>query len=90
VDGAGLVGILAPWRCWVRGFAVTVYSRGADDDPKSQLVKRIGARYVSSAAHGPAALAEMAGPIDLVYEAVGLSRVAFRLCPYSPRTAFWC
>ena len=81
VLGAGPVGILGAMALLVRGFAVTVYSRGADDDPKSQLVKRIGARYVSSAAHGPAALAEMAGPIDLVYEAVGLSRVAFDLLP---------
>jgi threonine dehydrogenase-like Zn-dependent dehydrogenase len=81
VLGAGPVGLLGAMALAERGFATTVYSRGPADDPKAQLVRDLGCRYVSSASTTPRELMEMVGPLDLVYEAIGLSRVAFELMP---------
>lgn len=77
VLGAGPVGLLGAMALRACGFDVTVYSRSSKRDEKTEIVEGIGARYISSETHSPAQLAETAGPIDLVYEALGASKVAF-------------
>ncbi|HKY33198.1 MAG TPA: glucose 1-dehydrogenase [Candidatus Polarisedimenticolia bacterium] len=79
VLGAGPVGLLGAMALRHAGFATYVYSRTPAPNDKSELVSAIGATYVSSDRTPPARLAEMAGSIDVVYEAVGASRVAFEV-----------
>jgi threonine dehydrogenase-like Zn-dependent dehydrogenase len=77
VLGAGPIGILGTMALLVRGFETFVYSRSTAPNPKSELVESIGAKYLSSQAITAQRLAEQVGNIDLVYEAVGGSRVSF-------------
>jgi threonine dehydrogenase-like Zn-dependent dehydrogenase len=56
---------------------VTMYSKTPAPNDRASLVEAIGGRYVSSQEHSVEALAERVGQIDLVYEAVGASQVAF-------------
>src|SRR5688572_20218070 len=79
VLGAGPVGILGAMALLVRGFRTLVYSRSAAPNPKSDLVNAIGARYVSSETVPLEKFAAETGPIDLVYEAVGVARISFDL-----------
>jgi len=79
VIGAGPVGMLGAMKLAASGFDTTVYSREPAPNPRQQLVEAIGARYVSSAETPVEMLAAIAGPIDLVYEAVGASSIAFEL-----------
>lgn len=77
VLGAGPIGILGTMALLVRGFETYVYSRSAAPNPKSDLVNSLGAKYISSLEVTPQELAAQVGNIDLVYEAVGGSRVSF-------------
>jgi glucose 1-dehydrogenase len=77
VLGAGPVGILGAMAMVVRGFRTFVYSRSGDPNPKSELVNSIGARYVSSEKVPLADFAKLTGPIDVVYEAVGVGKISF-------------
>ncbi|HET9481835.1 MAG TPA: glucose 1-dehydrogenase, partial [Candidatus Polarisedimenticolia bacterium] len=81
VLGAGPVGLLGAMALVGAGFDTYVYSRTPAPNAKASLVESFGARYVSSEQVDPAALAEMTGNIDLIYEAVGASRVAFEVMP---------
>jgi threonine dehydrogenase-like Zn-dependent dehydrogenase len=77
VLGAGPVGLLGCLLLRLRGFTVTVYSRGGADDPRASLVGRLGATYLSSGDVPTAELADRLGRLDLVYEAAGASQLAF-------------
>jgi len=77
VLGAGPVGLLGAMALVSAGFATAVYSRDSDTSEKARTVRSIGARYVSAATHTVPQLAEEVGSIDLVYEAVGASSLAF-------------
>ncbi len=77
VLGAGPIGILGAMALLINGFETYVYSRSAAPNPKSELVEAIGAKYISALTTSVEELAAKVGTIDLVYEAVGLSRVAF-------------
>ncbi|HSD26687.1 MAG TPA: glucose 1-dehydrogenase [Vicinamibacteria bacterium] len=77
VLGAGPVGLLGAMALASQGFRTFVYSREAEGGAKDALVRSFGARYVSTETTPPAGLPERVGGIDLVYEAVGLSRLAF-------------
>ena len=81
VLGAGPVGLLGCMLLRLRGLAVTVYSRGASDDPRAALVRRLGGTYLSSSQVPASELAARVGGIDLVYEAAGASRLAFDVLP---------
>src|SRR5918994_522818 len=81
VLGAGPVGLLGCMLLRLRGLAVTVYSRGTSDDPRAELVRRLGCTYLSSAEVPTSELAARVGEIDLVYEAAGASRLAFDVLP---------
>jgi threonine dehydrogenase-like Zn-dependent dehydrogenase len=78
VLGAGPVGLLGAMALRAAGFETWVYSREAPPSRKSEIVEAIGATYVSSMRTAVAELAAMVGNIDLVYEAVGASSLAFQ------------
>jgi threonine dehydrogenase-like Zn-dependent dehydrogenase len=77
VLGAGPVGLLGAMALRVAGFEVTVYSRSHAHEENNAIVSAIGARYIAAETHTVEELAKTAGPIDVVYEAVGASGVAF-------------
>lgn len=79
VLGAGPIGILGAMALVVNGFETYVYSRSAAPNPKSELLESIGAKYISAMTTIVEALAEKVGVIDLVYEAVGVSQIAFEV-----------
>lgn len=79
VLGAGPVGLLGAMALAVEGFQTTVYSREAEPNAKADIVKTIGARYLSAAETPIEALPETIGNIDVVYEATGASRVSFEV-----------
>jgi len=77
VLGAGPVGLLGAMTLLRAGFDVTVYSNTPAPNERSELVEALGARYVSSQQHDVEDLAARVGGIDVVYEAVGASQLAF-------------
>ena len=79
VLGAGPVGLLGAMALVLGGFKTYVYSRGAKPNPKADLAESFGATYVSSDDHNVDQLAEVVGNIDVVYEAVGASALAFEV-----------
>lgn len=81
VLGAGPVGLLGAMAFSAAGYATTVYSREPEGSEKARIVEGIGARYVSAAAVPVERLAAHIGTVDVVYEAVGASSLAFRAMP---------
>lgn len=77
VIGAGPVGLLGAMALRHAGFEVTMYSKTPTPNDRAALVEAIGGRYVSSQQHTVEQLSELVGQVDLVYEAVGASQVAF-------------
>jgi len=77
VLGAGPVGLLGAMALRIAGFEVTVYSRSHSQSDKNEIVSAIGAQYVAAETNSVAEMAKITGPIDVVYEAVGASAVAF-------------
>ncbi len=77
VMGAGTIGLLATLVLRLRGLDVTVFGRTKKPYLNSDLLERIGARYVST---GEVSVMEGAlahGPFDLIFEATGASEVVF-------------
>ena len=79
VLGAGPVGLLGAMALVVAGFDTYVYSREPESSERARLVESFGAKYVSAETHGVEELARRVGGIDLVYEAVGASGLAFEV-----------
>lgn len=77
--GAGPVGLLGAMAFSAGGFETFVYSREPAGSHKARIVESIGAHYVSAETHDLDALAKRTGPIDVVYEATGASRLSFEL-----------
>ncbi|MCS1411527.1 MAG: Sorbitol dehydrogenase [Verrucomicrobia subdivision 3 bacterium] len=77
VLGAGSIGILGAMKLVSEGFETYVYSRSKKPNPKAELVEAVGIKYISNLEYSVEEFAEMVGNIDLVYEAVGVSRVAY-------------
>jgi threonine dehydrogenase-like Zn-dependent dehydrogenase len=77
VIGAGPVGLLGAMALRIRGFRTAVYSRSRPPHPKAALAEAIGAEYVSSQDVAPRDLPGLLGPVDVVYEAAGVARLAF-------------
>jgi threonine dehydrogenase-like Zn-dependent dehydrogenase len=82
VLGAGPVGLLGAMALVVAGFDTYVYSREPATSDKARLVETFGGTYVSTETHTVEKLAEQVGGIDLVYEAVGASGLAFEVMKY--------
>lgn len=79
VLGAGPVGILGTMALLTAGFETYVYSRTPAPNPKATLVESLGAKYISDQNTSVDQLAQLVGNIDVVYEAVGASQVAFEV-----------
>jgi glucose 1-dehydrogenase len=77
VLGAGPVGLLGAMTLRHAGLSVTVYSRNREPDASADIVKAIGAKYISSQDRSIEQMAAEVGNIDLVYEATGVSQLAF-------------
>jgi threonine dehydrogenase-like Zn-dependent dehydrogenase len=82
VLGAGPVGLLGAMALVVAGFDTYVYSREPATSDKARLVESFGGKYISAETHAVEQLAERVGGIDLVYEAVGASGLAFEVMKY--------
>lgn len=79
VLGAGPVGILGAMKLKAEGFNTFVYSRSRSPNPKAELVESLGVPYISALDTPVEALAERVGSIDLVYEAVGVSSISYKV-----------
>jgi glucose 1-dehydrogenase len=77
VLGAGPVGLLGAMALLVDGYDVSVYSRGGADSPRGRLVAELGATFVEAESVAVGDLPKRIGGIDLVYEATGVSPLAF-------------
>ncbi|MGD0769210.1 MAG: glucose 1-dehydrogenase [Tepidisphaeraceae bacterium] len=77
VLGAGPVGLLGAMALVVQGFQTYVYSRTPPPNPRADLCSAIGAQYISSDETSVDEMAKIVGGIDVVYEAVGASSLAF-------------
>ncbi len=77
VLGAGPVGLLGAMALIVRGFDVVVYSKGTAPNAKADIVTAIGGRYLAAEDVAADKIEAAIGNIDLVYEAVGASSLAF-------------
>jgi threonine dehydrogenase-like Zn-dependent dehydrogenase len=79
VLGAGAVGLLGALLFALKGFRTWVYSREPTGGSKANLTQALGAAYISARDTPPEAISERVGEVDLVYEAVGASELAFRV-----------
>ncbi len=77
VLGAGPVGLLGAMALVADGFETFVYSRGGATSPRGRLVKEIGATFIEAEATPVDDLPKRIGAIDVVYEATGVSALAF-------------
>ena len=77
VLGAGPIGLLGGMALANAGFETFIYSREPQDSPRAELAGAFGATYISSSEVPIDDLAERLGEIDVVYEATGVSSLAF-------------
>jgi threonine dehydrogenase-like Zn-dependent dehydrogenase len=75
--GAGPVGLLGALAARVNGQETCVYSLEPASDPRAQIARGFGATYVSGQDMTLAELGRTYGPFDMIFEAVGVSSVAF-------------
>jgi threonine dehydrogenase-like Zn-dependent dehydrogenase len=89
VLGAGPVGLLGAMALTVAGFNVTVYSRTQSHEDKDDVVAGMGAKFIAAETHDVKQMAKAVGRIDVVYEAVGASSLAFEVIKeLSPNAVF--
>jgi threonine dehydrogenase-like Zn-dependent dehydrogenase len=79
VLGAGPVGLLGAMALRADGFETAVYSRGGADSPRGRVVAEIGATFIEAETTPVAELPARVGAIDVVYEATGVSTLAFEV-----------
>jgi threonine dehydrogenase-like Zn-dependent dehydrogenase len=82
VLGGGPVGLLGAMKLVLEGCETTVYSRTPEASDLEKLVNAFGAKFVHAETASIADLAKQVGSIDVVYEAVGASSLAFEVMPY--------
>jgi threonine dehydrogenase-like Zn-dependent dehydrogenase len=82
VLGGGPVGLLGAMKLVLEGFETTVYSRTPAASDLEKLVTAFGAKFAHAETTSIADLASQVGSIDVVYEAVGASSLAFEVIPY--------
>jgi threonine dehydrogenase-like Zn-dependent dehydrogenase len=75
VLGAGPIGLLAAMAAVADGLGTVVYSREAESGPRAELVRSLGASYVSAADQPLDSLADRTGEFNLILEAVGVPSV---------------
>lgn len=77
VLGAGPVGLLGAVAMKVNGVETYVYSREPANGPRALRVSALGATYISADDIPIEQLGDAVGPLHAIYEAVGVSSVAF-------------
>lgn len=77
VVGAGTLGLLATLALRLRGLEVTTLARTEPPTLNSELAEALEARYVSTRQAPLIQAAEEYGPFDIIFEATGVSSVAF-------------
>jgi threonine dehydrogenase-like Zn-dependent dehydrogenase len=90
VLGAGPVGLLGAMALVNAGFETYIYSREPASSFRAGLANSFGAHYVCSGEVSVAQFAAQAGNIDVVYEAVGASQIAFDLLAVLGTDAVYC
>ncbi|WP_223645684.1 glucose 1-dehydrogenase [Corallococcus sp. EGB] len=75
--GAGPVGLLGAMSMVVNHFDTFVYSLESATSERADLVRSLGATYVSGKDVPLGELGQKRGTFDIIYEAVGVSKVAF-------------
>lgn len=73
VLGAGPIGLLGAMVLVADGFEAVVYSRDSEESKQAELVRSVGARYISSTLTPVDSLAKSSGQFDVVLEAVGFA-----------------
>jgi glucose 1-dehydrogenase len=81
VLGAGPVGLLAAMTLRANGVDTYVFSRESEDGSRAALIARLGGHYVSSERTPIERLADRVGPVDEMFEAVGVPQVAWGALP---------
>jgi glucose 1-dehydrogenase len=79
VLGAGPVGLLGAMKLRVTGWETFVYALAPAPNPSSDIVEAIGATYYSQGRIPREELLTLFGHIHLIYEATGVSRLAFEV-----------
>jgi threonine dehydrogenase-like Zn-dependent dehydrogenase len=82
VLGGGPVGLLGAMKLVLEGFETFVYSRTPAVADIDKIVTGFGAKFVHAETATVADLAAMVGHVDVVYEAVGASGLAFDMLQY--------
>jgi len=78
VLGAGPVGLLGAMALRVVGFDVWVYSKTAPGDHRQEVTEAIGAKFINADQTTIEDITkELGGTLDVVYEAIGASKLAF-------------
>ncbi len=77
VLGAGPVGLLGAMGLVAQGYETYVYSREPSDSDRGELVRSFGAKYLSTQDHAIGKIGAHIGNIDIIFEAVGVSSLAF-------------
>jgi glucose 1-dehydrogenase len=77
VVGAGTLGLLATLILRLRGLEVTTLARTEPPTFSSELSEALGARYMSTRRMPLREAAKEYGPFDIIFEATGVSLVAF-------------
>ena len=77
VVGAGTLGLLATLILRLRGLEVTTLARTEPPTLNSELSEALGARYMSTRRMPLREAAKEYGPFDIIFEATGVSLVAF-------------
>jgi len=79
VLGAGPVGLLGAMKLVLEGFETYVYSTAGPTEHKVDVTRAIGATFVRAEETRVADAVKQIGNIDVVYEAVGASHLAFEV-----------
>ena len=90
VLGAGPVGLLGAMALVNAGFETCIYSREGPEDVRAGVASTIGARYVSAQGQSVHELAQSAGNVDVVYEAIGASQTALELLELLGTDGIFC
>lgn len=79
VLGAGPVGLLGAMKMVLEGFETYIYSRISGVQERVDIANAIGAKFIDSDKVGVDEMSKMIGNIDVVYEAVGATKLAFHV-----------
>ncbi|MGE3152259.1 MAG: glucose 1-dehydrogenase [Nitrospiraceae bacterium] len=77
VLGAGPVGLLGAMTLVARGYETFVYSREPSGGEREALIRSFGATYLSARDHAIGKIGAHIGNIDIMFEATGVSALAF-------------